>query len=253
MRARGLLACGALACACSVYGEDLLGDSGSGVDVGGSAGASAAGKGTAQAGSAGASSSGGGGTGGSLGEVAGQPPVTGDAGAGGGGVIVTPPGTISYRRWNDVPGWSTSAIPLTLTPDEETALDIFRDPGGADNYGAQLAGYLLPPLDGAYHFSIACHSNCTLAVSTGEDEADLLVISRITGEFNSSGVDIWDKYPAMQLSDAVTLSAGKRYRIEAQLKQAVGGAHLSVGWQKPGDAAGTFEVIPGAQLAPLAP
>jgi hypothetical protein len=49
----------------------------------------------------------------------------------------------------------------------------------------------------------------------------------------------------------IPLEAGKRYRVEAFVKQGIGGSNLSVGWLKPGQS-GTApsEVIPGSQLSP---
>ncbi len=56
----------------------------------------------------------------------------------------------------------------------------------------------------------------------------------------------WNKYPE-QRSKPVRLEAGKRYYIEALMKEQGGGDNLSVAWEGPGIAQ---EVIPGAYLAP---
>jgi hypothetical protein len=58
----------------------------------------------------------------------------------------------------------------------------------------------------------------------------------------------WDKY-ASQQSGFITLEAGKRYYVEAFMKDGVGGDHLAVGWQLPD---GTLErPIPGNHLEPF--
>jgi len=59
----------------------------------------------------------------------------------------------------------------------------------------------------------------------------------------------WDKYSSQQ-SAAVQLVSGRKYYIEALLKEGTGGDHLAVGWKLPN---GQLEMpIPGVRLSPFA-
>ncbi len=62
----------------------------------------------------------------------------------------------------------------------------------------------------------------------------------------------WDKFPS-QKSTPVPLVAGKRYYVEALLKEDIAEDHLAVGWLKPGQPGSSLpsEIVPGAQLSPF--
>lgn len=257
-----------LVVACTTYEASLLGqpgtDRGGSAISGGSAGETGAAGAGPNSGTAGVST---GATGGKASDVGGAgagstsgsggAPVSGaasDAEGGVGGMATEPlptgDGSITHERWWDVPGSAMTDFPSDA-PDETIALTQFKAPGTeAIDYADRISGYLVPPLDGNYRFWIACDDNCELWLSTDDTSENEVLIASLLGVDRWSDVDEWGKF-ASQESRLIPLEAGKRYRIEALVKQGIGGSNLSVGWLKPGQS-GTApsEVIPGSQLSP---
>lgn len=157
----------------------------------------------------------------------------------------TAEGNILMDKWNNLPGWVVSDIPLNTTPDEQLNLNIFEVPVGLDDqYGARVRGYICAPQTGSYTFWIASDDNGQLWLSTDEDPANSSMIAEAQGWTN---IYEWDKYPTQQ-SAPVTLIQGEQYYVEARLKEGFQGDHMAVGWQLPG---GTLErPIPGTYLSP---
>ncbi|MBB4601011.1 hypothetical protein HNQ93_001628 [Hymenobacter luteus] len=156
-------------------------------------------------------------------------------------------GTILREQWNNVGGAAVAAIPVLAAPASTSQLTQFESPRNlTDNYGARLRGYLCPPQTGAYTFWIAGDDNCELWLSPTDDPTQKVRIAAVTGHTN---VREWNKY-ASQKSAAVTLTAGRRYYVEALHKEQGGDDHLAVAWQLPD---GTLEgPIPGSRLSPYA-
>ncbi len=261
----------AVGMSCSVYDVGLLGSvggGGQGVDATAGAAAQAgsapqAGAGAAVGASAGAGGrfDGGSGSGGlsgsSVGAQSGAPSLGGAADGGETGHVVVEPlptgaGAITYERWSDVPGSGMGDFPWDAAPTEARSLDVFRAPPSADEeYAVRLQGYITAPLDGKYRFWIACDDNCELWLSTDETLDNEVRIASLLGVERWTEPDDWSKY-ASQESALVTLQAGQRYRVEAVMKQGLGGSNLSVGWLKPGQSgAESPAVIPGSQLSPI--
>ena len=166
----------------------------------------------------------------------------------------TPPATawnqITYERWNGISGGIVSN--LTGHPKYQQAADFASvlpsfeaPPNVADNYGARISGYVVPPVGGSYTFWIAGDDAAILWLSTDESPSNkdtIAYISTYTGSRNYTA-------NIKQKSVPITLECGKRYYIEALVKEATGGDHLSVSWQIPGQ---LWDQLPiaGQYLAP---
>ncbi|MBN1359707.1 MAG: hypothetical protein JW993_03895 [Sedimentisphaerales bacterium] len=124
-------------------------------------------------------------------------------------------------------------------PDGSEPLDLFEGPTNwANDYGSRLYGWLMPPESGPYSFWIASDETSELWLSTDEDPARARLIAAVHGRTNARQ---WDKY-ATQRSQLIALQAGRKYYIEALMKEADGDDNVAVAWQPPGS---TQEVISG--------
>lgn len=187
--------------------------------------------------------------GGGMGVSAGAGGESGTSG-GDGTVAAEGSGWITQELWTNVPGWAVEAVPVDSPANEVSLIDSFESTATGLDYGVRISGLLTAPLDGPYEFWVACDDNCVLWLSTDETAAHLAAIASILGEGAWAGPTNWDRYSS-QHSEPVTLVAGKRYRIEAIVKQGIGGGNLLVGWRKPGEMAVLPpEILPGRQLSP---
>ncbi|HEU5148229.1 MAG TPA: PA14 domain-containing protein, partial [Chryseosolibacter sp.] len=152
-------------------------------------------------------------------------------------------GKLSVETWNSVTGTHVSSIPLNTEPSSTSEISIFETPKNiGDNYGSRVRGYVIPPTTGNYTFWIASDDRSELWLSTDDTPANKRRIAYVAGWTTSRQ---WDKY-APQQSAPVSLVAGRKYYVEALLKEGTGGDHLAVGWQLPN---GTLErPIPGERL-----
>ncbi|MBI5387747.1 MAG: hypothetical protein HZA90_24055 [Verrucomicrobia bacterium] len=126
-----------------------------------------------------------------------------------------------------------------------------ESPAFGDNYGVQLAGYLYPPLSGDYIFYLASDGQGQLRLSTDESAANKQLIATVA---TSSGARDYNA-SASQASAFLRLEAGRRYYIEALMKESTGADHLAVTWLMRG-MPGPFDgdpPIPGAFLSSLTP
>ncbi len=114
----------------------------------------------------------------------------------------------------------------------------------ADNYGTRIVGYLHPQVTGIYTFWISSDDNGELWLSTDETETNKTRLAHVPGWTNSLEWSWFDQ----QKSVVISLTAGKRYFIEALQKEGGGGDNLAVAWKRPG---GSQEVISGEYLSPL--
>jgi hypothetical protein len=116
-----------------------------------------------------------------------------------------------------------------------------------DSYGARIRGFLHAPQSGAYVFWISSDDQGELLLSPDEDPKKAVAIAGVP---EWTGHCEWDKFPE-QRSKPVPLEAGKKYYVEARMKEGGGGDNLSVGWAVPG---GRIErPIPGKWLSPPGP
>ena len=143
------------------------------------------------------------------------------------------------------PGNDINSLPVDTPPARTKILDSFEAPSHqAERYGARIRGYLHPPTSGSYTFWISGDDVGQLWLGSDDDPANKKQIASVPGW---TGQRQWDKH-AQQKSEPVQLEAGRKYYIEARLKEGERGDHLAVAWQPPG---GKCEVIPGAHLSPF--
>lgn len=155
-------------------------------------------------------------------------------------------GSIGWEQWTGVNGNSINAIPTQKTANATAVLTRFESARNiGDNYGARIRGYICPPQDGSYTFSIAGDDACQLYLSSDENPANKQLIASVNGY---TGYGEWNKYSS-QKSAAVTLQAGHRYYVEAQHLEMAGEDFVSVGWTLPGGQA-EFPIA-GSHLIPF--
>ena len=173
-------------------------------------------------------------------------------GSGGEAGVFVGEGTITYERWNGVPGESVSLVPVTRAPDVTMQLSLFQAPNDVgQDFGARLRGFLTAPVTGSYTFFISCDDNGALDLSTDDSPANKKRIAHVTGSPAWTDYVEWTKFPT-QKSQPIALVAGSRYYVEALLKEDVAEDHLAVGWLKPGEVGLVPSgIIPGRQLDPI--
>ena len=139
-------------------------------------------------------------------------------------------GKLSVETWNGISGTQVSAIPVDTPPSSTSEINIFETPKNiGDNYGSRVRGYVIPPATGNYTFWIASDDRSELWLSTDDTPANKRRIADVAGWTNSRQ---WDKYSG-QTSAPISLVAGKKYYVEALLKEGTGADHVAVGWQLP--------------------
>jgi len=167
------------------------------------------------------------------------------------------PGSISYALYDNI-GSGQLVTDLTgnarwpRDPSSELQMPTFEGINNrADNYGAAMRGYLIPPVSGTYTFWIATDDNGELWMNTTTSSTNTTPISRlayISGANYYAAPRQWNKF-ASQQSAALYLTAGQAYYIEARMKEGGGGDNIAVAWKGP-PTAGQTNVIPGSYLAP---
>jgi len=167
-----------------------------------------------------------------------------------GNTLGQPTGEILWEYWYDIPGTGLGSLRndprFPDSPDMtemRVSFDSALDPW--DNYGCRALGYLYAPADGDYEFWVSGDDNCELWLSTNDDPGNAIEVARVSGW---TAQYEWGKYPD-QKSSAITLEAGKKYYIEALMKEGGGGDTLTVGWGGPTIGAGPV-IIDGQYLSP---
>ncbi|WP_161599639.1 DUF6443 domain-containing protein [Hymenobacter nivis] len=151
-----------------------------------------------------------------------------------------PAGTLLREQWDNAPGTGVVDVPVNAPPTRTAVLSTFEAaPENAYDYGARFRGYVTAPQAGYYTFWVAADDTGQLWLSPDADPAHRALVAEAPGY---TAPREWTKF-AEQQSDPVRLEAGQRYYIEALHKQAGGGGHLSVRWQRPD---GTYEEPLGA-------
>ena len=152
-------------------------------------------------------------------------------------------GKLSVETWIGISGTQVSAIPVDTPPSSTSEINIFETPKNiGDNYGSRVRGYVIPPTTGNYNFWIASDDRSELWLSTDDSPANKRRIADVAGWTNARQ---WDKYTS-QKSAPISLVAGRKYYVEALLKEGTGADHVAVGWQLPD---GTLErPIPANRL-----
>lgn len=134
----------------------------------------------------------------------------------------------------------------------ETSFDsrvVFPD-NSHEGYGSQTSGLFVAPETGQYEFFIRSDDASQLFLSTDDKAANLQQVAEETGccnAFQDSG--------ATQTSAPISLTAGKRYFIQALHKEGTGGDYVQVAVRKVGDptAAADLKPISGGLLGSMIP
>lgn len=162
-----------------------------------------------------------------------------------------PAGTILSEMWKGIGNGGAVADLLNCQafkddkPTETAMLTIFEAPENAgQEYGRRVRGYVHPPISGSYVFWIASDDGGELRLSTDEDPAHAKPIASAP---TYTGPREYTKH-ASQQSQPIELKAGRRYYIEALMKQGTGGDNLSVAWRLPNGS--EEKPIPGSRLSP---
>lgn len=117
-------------------------------------------------------------------------------------------------------------------PDSITYLGRFEVPKDiAEQYGTRVFGWLTAPETGNYTFYFASDDNGELWLSSDSlpDNIGNLPIARVS-EWTDPRQ--YTKFPE-QTSKTISLTAGKKYYVEALFKEGSGGDNLSVAWKLP--------------------
>jgi hypothetical protein len=138
--------------------------------------------------------------------------------------VAAGPGKILREWWFDISG--TTVASLTGSPRYRGEPDgwefvslMQNPPSWAEQYGVRFRGWLFITETGNYVFSVAAEDEGVIRLSPNEDPAKAVVIAG----------------PAAQAdSQPQALEAGKRYYIEAWMKEDTIGDSLTVSWQGPG-------------------
>jgi hypothetical protein len=166
-------------------------------------------------------------------------------------------GNILYEYWFDISSTAVSALTSNPrypdNPDEGEWQQRFEGHvDWRDNYGTRARGYLYPPATGDYTFWIAGDDECQLWLSTNDDPANVVRIANVSGwtparDFTNTGGGAGGPE---QKSKPVSLQAGRKYYIEALMKEEGGGDSLAVAWGGPTIGSGPV-VIEGKYLSPV--
>jgi hypothetical protein len=149
------------------------------------------------------------------------------------------PGKIIREWWFDISGSSVSSLTgserYPAEPDGSEFVSYFQGPENwAEQYGSRIRGWLFAPETGNYTFMIEAEDEGELRLSPDEDPANAVTIASTAGEAESQPQE---------------LEAGKRYYIEALMKENTIGDNIMVSWQRPGV---SMEVI-GAEFVGATP
>jgi len=156
-------------------------------------------------------------------------------------------GHILYEYWTNVsglwdPAWDSK---VSEHPDHVEYLALFEAAGKSeDNFGERIRGYVHPPKTGDYTFWIAGDGFARFALSRDDQPRNKVRLA--TSQGTKKQPREWTNQPKQQ-SSTVTLTAGRKYYIEAVQNDAGKGEHhLAVAWQGPDR---EREVIPGEFLS----
>ncbi|MBN8246266.1 MAG: protein kinase [Verrucomicrobia bacterium] len=147
----------------------------------------------------------------------------------------------------------TNFVRFPDQPDITDFVSQFEVPTDFTNYyGVRLTGFIVPPTTGKYRFYLCSDDEGTLSLSPDDTSENRRLIAhepvwngwrRWTTRFHQSQEET--------VAPAVHLEAGRRYFVEALMKEGDGRDHLGVAWQLPGgtEPANGAPPIPGRYLA----
>ena len=163
------------------------------------------------------------------------------------------PGIVRFDVFADL-GGGTAVIDLTgsdkyiaNTPDDVRLLASIDSPNGyADNYGARISGYLIPPESGDYRFFVRADDAAELWLSPNTNAANAVLIAEEAVTCCEAFKEPDDTLaPNFETSAPQTLQAGTRYAFYVLFKEGGGGDWVQVAARREGD------TTPANALTPL--
>jgi|GEM_PF-887441 len=136
------------------------------------------------------------------------------------------------ESWDGISGTNLSTLTslpaFPNKPDRLTDLLTFSSVAAStvDNYGARIRAYVTPPSTGSYTFYISGDDSSSLLLSTDSTPANAVQVAYSN---SATSYQTWTTN-STQTSSPVTLTFGQKYYIEARVKEATGGDHVSVAW-----------------------
>lgn len=156
-------------------------------------------------------------------------------------------GGLLRQVWNNI-GGTTVADLLNAPnyPNNPSSSGVITSAQGptnaANNYGARIRGYIVPPATGNYTFTLTSDDASTAYLSLNAEARHRQLICSVPG---STLATEFDKY-VTQVSAPVTLEAGRYYFLEILHKEGTQSDHLALYWQTPSNP--TRVVVPGSAL-----
>ena len=149
--------------------------------------------------------------------------------------------------WVGVKGFKIVDIPMDTPPLGFDYLSSLEGPSPwFFNYGAKIRGYLIPPTNGIYHFTVAGTDDVQFLLSTDSDPANKSIVAATE---RRTGIHEWNVAKSQQSSD-IKLVANHPYYFEVLHK--VGSDvvvdNFSVAWQPPNSS--SMDVISGDYCVP---
>jgi hypothetical protein len=147
-------------------------------------------------------------------------------------------GEILVKVYSDVSGTSKSDMLnadsyINNTPDQIFLASTFEYNPNQDNYAAEIIGYVIPPVTGAYTFYSSSDDASELWLSTDDNPANMQMIAYQTS-WNNFRAYTSHNNPATRKSAPIQMEAGKKYFVYGWVKEGGGGDWLSVAWTVPG-------------------
>ena len=153
------------------------------------------------------------------------------------------PGYLQREVFESIPGqWIadlTSHWKFPELPDRVSQVSLFEAPRtGLNDFGVRLRGHLLPPVTGDYVFYLSARREGRLFLSTDDSPANAVMIAWDSQWYAER---LWIEDPLVarpgpiNISAPVPLEAGRKYYVEAWMKEAYEGGSLGVNWQLPGE------------------
>lgn len=163
-------------------------------------------------------------------------------------------GVVKFEAYRDIGGGVavfdlvSSDKYIAGTPDDVRLLGSLNwpDAGYADNYGAKVSGFIIPPETGSYRFFIRADDAAELWLSQTTNEADAVLIA-------SEAVTCCEAFkepddtlaPDFETSAPQNLQGGTRYAFYLLFKEGGGGDWFQVAARREGDS------TPATALTPL--
>jgi hypothetical protein len=166
-------------------------------------------------------------------------------------------GALRRQMFTNLPGSKltdlTNALHFPLRPNSVDWVPQFEvPPDAADHYGVRLTGFLLPPESDEYRFYLSSDDEGALFLSTDDSQANARLIAREPLWTASRDWTVRHGRPNQEnVSRAIRLDGGRRYSVEALMKEGEGADSLAVTWRlsdEPEPGIGS-PPIPGRYLA----